>query len=131
MVAETMQVIRAHGPKDYRLEEIAVPTPGPGEVLVSVDACGICASDMKCWLGGELFWGPDGRAATLIRRWWLGMSSPDMWWRWVRARPSCTMCRWATASLLSRSFRAGNVASVAMANIGCARCTLSSDSRDG
>lgn len=62
MVAETMQVIRAHGPKDYRLEEIAVPTPGPGEVLVSVDACGICASDMKCWLGGELFWGPDGKS---------------------------------------------------------------------
>ena len=21
---------------------------------------GICASDMKCWLGGELFWGKDG-----------------------------------------------------------------------
>jgi len=53
----TMQVIRAHGPRDYRLEEIPVPQPGPGEILIEVDACGICASDMKCWMGGELFWG--------------------------------------------------------------------------
>jgi threonine dehydrogenase-like Zn-dependent dehydrogenase len=62
MVAETMQVIRAHGPRDYRVEEIPVPRPGAGEVLIEVDACGICASDMKCWLGGELFWGSDGKS---------------------------------------------------------------------
>ncbi len=62
MVAKTMQVVRAHGPRDYRIEEIAVPTPGPGEVLIEVEACGICASDMKCWLGGELFWGADGKS---------------------------------------------------------------------
>ncbi|MFN8593923.1 MAG: alcohol dehydrogenase catalytic domain-containing protein [Thermomicrobiales bacterium] len=62
MIAETMTVVRAHGPRDYRIEEIPVPVPGPGEVLISVDACGICASDMKCWLGGELFWGNDGKS---------------------------------------------------------------------
>ena len=62
MVAETMTVVRAHGPRDYRVEEIPVPAPGPGELLVEVDACGICASDMKCWLGGELFWGSDGKS---------------------------------------------------------------------
>jgi threonine dehydrogenase-like Zn-dependent dehydrogenase len=60
MVAETMQVIRTHGPRDYRLEEIPVPEPGPGEVLIEVEACGICASDMKCFTGGELFWGANG-----------------------------------------------------------------------
>ena len=59
-IDETMQVIRAHGPRDYRIEEIAVPSPGPGEVLIQVDACGICASDMKCYTGGELFWGVNG-----------------------------------------------------------------------
>ena len=62
MPAETMTVVRAYGPKDYRVEEIPVPSPGPGEVLIEVDACGICASDMKCWLGGELFWGSDGKS---------------------------------------------------------------------
>ena len=60
MVDATMLAVRTHGPRDYRVEEVPVPTPGPGEVLVEVDACGICASDMKCFLGGELFWGKDG-----------------------------------------------------------------------
>jgi threonine dehydrogenase-like Zn-dependent dehydrogenase len=61
MVAETMLAVRTHGPRDYRVEEIPVPQPGPGELLIEVDACGICASDMKCFLGGELFWGKEGQ----------------------------------------------------------------------
>ena len=56
----TMTAVRAHGPRDYRVEEVPVPSPVAGEVLIEVEACGICASDMKCWLGGELFWGKDG-----------------------------------------------------------------------
>ncbi|MCC6793123.1 MAG: alcohol dehydrogenase catalytic domain-containing protein [Thermomicrobiales bacterium] len=60
MTASTMLAVRSYGPRDYRLEEVEVPEPGPGEVLVEVDACGICASDMKSWLGAELFWGKDG-----------------------------------------------------------------------
>ena len=27
----TMQAVICHGPKDYRMEEIPVPQPGPGE----------------------------------------------------------------------------------------------------
>ncbi len=61
MVAETMTAVRAYGPRDYRVEEVAVPKPGPEEVLIEVGACGICASDMKCFTGGELFWGKDGQ----------------------------------------------------------------------
>ena len=61
MIAETMMAVRTYGPRDYRLEEIPVPKPGPGELLIEVGACGICASDMKCWLGGELFWGAEGK----------------------------------------------------------------------
>ena len=57
---ETMRAVVTHGPRDYRVEEVPVPTPGPGEILIEVGAVGICASDMKCWLGGELFWGKDG-----------------------------------------------------------------------
>lgn len=60
MIPETMMAIRTHGPRDYRLEEIPAPRPGPLEVVIEVEACGICASDMKCWLGGPLFWGVDG-----------------------------------------------------------------------
>lgn len=61
MSADTMLAVRTYGPRDYRIEEVPVPAPGPGEVLIEVGACGICASDMKCWLGGELFWGKPGQ----------------------------------------------------------------------
>jgi threonine dehydrogenase-like Zn-dependent dehydrogenase len=60
MMDESMLAVRTYGPRDYRIERIPVPTPGPGEALIEVEACGICASDMKCWLGGELFWGSGG-----------------------------------------------------------------------
>ncbi len=36
-----------HGKGDLRLEELEVPVPGPGEMLVRVDACGICPTDLK------------------------------------------------------------------------------------
>ena len=57
----TMRAVRTYGPRDYRVEEVPVPEPGPGELLIEVGAVGICASDMKCFLGGELFWGKEGK----------------------------------------------------------------------
>ncbi len=57
----TMRAVRCHAPEDYRLEEVAVPVPGPGEVLLKVEACGICASDVKCFIGAPLFWGDSNR----------------------------------------------------------------------
>lgn len=58
----TMQAVVCHGPRDYRLEAWRAPTPGPGEVVVRVNAVGICASDLKCYLGAPLFWGDQHRA---------------------------------------------------------------------
>ena len=60
VLPKTMTAVRAHGPRDYRIEEVPVPEPGPNEILVEVEGCGICASDMKCYTGGELFWGING-----------------------------------------------------------------------
>jgi len=57
-MAEMMSAVRVHGPKDYRLERIPIPTIGPGEVLVKVLATGICASDVKSYLGYRV-WGSD------------------------------------------------------------------------
>lgn len=54
---KTMPAVICHGPRDYRLEERNVPMPGPGEVVIKVQQTGICASDLKCYLGGALFWG--------------------------------------------------------------------------
>lgn len=62
-MAETMQAVVCHGPRDYRLEELPVPRPGPGEALVRVEAVGICASDVKCHHGAAKFWGDENRPA--------------------------------------------------------------------
>ncbi|AOW94052.1 erythritol/L-threitol dehydrogenase [Rhodococcus sp. WMMA185] len=62
-MSQTMQAVICHGPRDYRLEEIPVPVPGPGEALVQVEAVGICASDLKCYYGAAKFWGDETRPA--------------------------------------------------------------------
>ena len=47
MTAKTMQAARLHGIKDMRIETMPVPEPGPGELLVRVEACGLCATDAR------------------------------------------------------------------------------------
>lgn len=59
----TMKAVVVHGPRDYRLEEVPIPTPGPGQALLKVEAVGICASDLKCYHGAAKFWGDENRPA--------------------------------------------------------------------
>jgi len=42
-----MRVARLHGIRDLRVETVPVPAPGPGELLVEVEACGVCATDAR------------------------------------------------------------------------------------
>ena len=89
--------------EDYRYEEVPVPEPGPGEVLVKVEAVGICAGDAKTYDGATRFWGEyyrlytcHGHVATchcqvtgrVSRATWSlqslpVMSSQDVWSNWV------------------------------------------------
>jgi threonine dehydrogenase-like Zn-dependent dehydrogenase len=62
-VPETMQAVVCHGPRDYRMEKVTRPEPGPGQALVRVQAVGICASDLKCYQGAAKFWGDANRPA--------------------------------------------------------------------
>ncbi|KAI9011641.1 alcohol dehydrogenase zinc-binding domain protein [Hyaloraphidium curvatum] len=55
-----MQAVVCHGPRDYRLETQPLPTLSDGDILVKVEAVGICASDAKCFTGAPMFWGTDG-----------------------------------------------------------------------
>ena len=59
----SMSAVVCHGPRDYRLETRAVPTAAEGELLLRVEAVGICASDLKCFHGAAKFWGDDSRPA--------------------------------------------------------------------
>jgi (R,R)-butanediol dehydrogenase / meso-butanediol dehydrogenase / diacetyl reductase len=40
-----------HGPRDIRIEDIARPTPLPGQVLIEVARNGICGSDLHTYVG--------------------------------------------------------------------------------
>ncbi len=42
-----MQAAVYRGVNDVRVEEVPVPAIGPGEVLLRVEACGICGTDLK------------------------------------------------------------------------------------
>ena len=49
-----MKAVRFHGPgTPLSLEEVPDPSPGPQEVVVRVEACGVCASDLH-FIHGEL-----------------------------------------------------------------------------
>lgn len=61
MLPKTMRAVVCCGPEDYQLQELPVPQVGPGEVLVKVEAAGICASDVKCYTGAPMFWGDETR----------------------------------------------------------------------
>lgn len=58
---QTMRAVVCHAPEDYRLETVPVPEAGPGEVVIRVDAAGICASDVKCYTGAPMLWGDEHR----------------------------------------------------------------------
>jgi L-iditol 2-dehydrogenase len=51
---ETKSSMRAaliHGPRDVKVEQIAIPSPEIGEVLVRIERCGICPSDVRAFEG--------------------------------------------------------------------------------
>jgi L-iditol 2-dehydrogenase len=43
----TMQAAVYRAPDDVRTETIPIPEIGPGEVLVRIDTCGVCGTDLK------------------------------------------------------------------------------------
>lgn len=40
------------GPRTSALVEVRDPEPGPAEVVVRVEACGVCASELPTWING-------------------------------------------------------------------------------
>lgn len=43
----TSRAARLHGIRDLRLDQVQIAEPGPGEVLVRIEACGICPTDIR------------------------------------------------------------------------------------
>jgi threonine dehydrogenase-like Zn-dependent dehydrogenase len=47
-----MRAARLHGVRDLRVEELPAPELGPDELLVRIEACGICPTDVRKYLLG-------------------------------------------------------------------------------
>jgi threonine dehydrogenase-like Zn-dependent dehydrogenase len=52
---QQMQAARFEGAEQIRVETISVPEPGPGEVRVRLEGCGVCASNLPPFEGREWF----------------------------------------------------------------------------
>ncbi|MFV0362606.1 MAG: alcohol dehydrogenase catalytic domain-containing protein [Suipraeoptans sp.] len=58
MLPEKMKALVAHSVDDYRLElDWPVPVCGEDDVIIKVEGCGICASDLKCQHRAAMYWG--------------------------------------------------------------------------
>lgn len=49
--AEAMRAAILTGPGELRVERVALPQPGPGELRVRLEGCGVCASNVEPWAG--------------------------------------------------------------------------------
>jgi (R,R)-butanediol dehydrogenase/meso-butanediol dehydrogenase/diacetyl reductase len=49
-----------HGREDVRVDDVPEPKPGPGQVKIKVDWCGICGTDLHEFLEGPIFIPPPG-----------------------------------------------------------------------
>ncbi|GIP33232.1 alcohol dehydrogenase catalytic domain-containing protein [Paenibacillus sp. J2TS4] len=58
-IPDKMKAVVAYAPGDYRLETVSVPQAGPGEMVIKVEGCGICAGDVKAYGGAPSFWGDE------------------------------------------------------------------------
>jgi len=50
----TMRAARWHGRGDVRIDDVAIPTVGQGEVLLRVSWCGICGTDLEEYRDGPV-----------------------------------------------------------------------------
>ena len=60
MLPETMKAVVAFSREDYRLTTVPTPRAEGKDLILKVEACGVCAGDIKCRAGGFRFWGGAG-----------------------------------------------------------------------
>jgi (R,R)-butanediol dehydrogenase/meso-butanediol dehydrogenase/diacetyl reductase len=49
-----MKEATLYGPKDVRIEEVAMPKPDPQDAVVKGETCGICGTDTTAYLEGDV-----------------------------------------------------------------------------
>lgn len=52
-----MNAVVAYAPGDYKVQEVDSPKVGKDELIIKVEACGVCGSDVKAFQGSAMYWG--------------------------------------------------------------------------
>src|SRR5690625_5791992 len=61
-----MKAVVAYAPGDYKYEEVETPKiENDKEIIIKVEACGICAGDIKAFEGAPSFWGDETQPAYI------------------------------------------------------------------
>src|SRR5919205_2195757 len=50
-----MRALRITAPRRAEIEEIVLPEPGPSQVRVRLQGCGVCGSNLAVWQGRSWF----------------------------------------------------------------------------
>lgn len=64
-IPKKMKALVAYAIGDYRLDEVDVPRAIEGEIIIKVEACGVCAGDIKAYQGAPSFWGGEGNPSYI------------------------------------------------------------------
>jgi len=65
-VPKKMKAVVAYAPGDYKYEEVETPKiENDKEIIIKVEACGICAGDIKAFEGAPSFWGDETQPAYI------------------------------------------------------------------
>src|SRR3546814_20125612 len=51
--AATMRAAVVTDPGAVRIDQVPMPRPGPGQVRIRLEGCGVCASNLTPWAGPE------------------------------------------------------------------------------
>jgi len=79
-----VKALKYYGPGNIRIEETLVPEPAKGEVLVAVEACGICATDIKTFQRGHPKIRPGSGLGHEISGIVVEAPAPSQWQRGAR-----------------------------------------------
>src|SRR3954454_14312387 len=69
---ETMRAARLIAPGRVRIDSVGRPQPGPGQLRIRVQGCGVCASNLIPWAGPEWMQFPTEPGALGHEGWGLG-----------------------------------------------------------
>lgn len=113
MPASQMRAARVRGGGRIEVERVSLPEPGPGEVRVRVEACGLCGSDLHLFGAGFFAAGttPGHEPAGVVDRLGAGVSGPLPGTRVavepMRSCGACPSCRAGRYSICRQARLAG------------------------